>query len=83
MTQVTVPPMLSARSRNSAMRLVIRSVVSSLGQRTGRNASTPSRVILSIRARNSGFVEGVGCVFVAGKSASCPIEEVKATISMP
>lgn len=83
MTQVTVPPMLSWRSRKAAMRDSMREVASVLGQRTGRKESTSWRVIFSIKERKSGFVEAEGWVGVGGKRNSLPTEEVKATISMP
>lgn len=84
-TQVTVPPIESFLSRNSAILSAIRSAASLLGQRTGRKSgwSTSSRVIVSKSFRNVGFVAGVGCVDVGGKSSSSPTDETKATISTP
>lgn len=80
-TQVTVPPILSCLSLNSATNFSIRSAASLFGQRTGTKESTVSRVIVSNMDRNSGFVEGEGCVGVGGKRNWSPIEDTKATIS--
>ena len=83
MTQVTVPPMLSALSRYSAMRSSMRFEAAASGQRTGRKESTSLRVTLSMRLRKAGLEEGVGYVLVSGKRCSGPTELVKATISTP
>lgn len=65
-TQVTVPPIESLRSRIWAMRSDILDAVGSSGQRTGRKESTVSRVMVERRERKSGFVEGVGWAAVGG-----------------
>jgi hypothetical protein len=61
----------------------MRAEASGWGLRTGAKESTVSRVIESSSLRNSGFVDGVGCVGVGGKRNSEPTEEVNATISTP
>ena len=61
----------------------MRSLLSALGQRTGRKESTVLRSMDSMSLRNSGLVAEVGWVGVGGKRYSVPMEAVKATISMP
>lgn len=77
MTHVTVPPILSFRSRYSPIILAIRLAASLFGQRTGRKSglSTYSRVIELIRSRKTGFVEAVGWVAVGGKRCSLPTDD--------
>lgn len=59
----------------------MRKDASLFGQRTGLKESTSSRVMVLRRARNLGFVAGVGCVGVGGKRNSDPMLETNATIS--
>lgn len=83
MTHVTVPPMLSFRSRYSPIILAIRLAASLFGQRTGRKSglSTCSRVIELIRSRKTGFVEAVGWVAVGGNRCSLPTDETYLEVS--
>jgi len=84
MTHVTVPPMLSFRSRYPPIFSAIRLAASLFGHRTGRNSglSTCSRVIELIRSRKTGFVEAVGWVAVGGKRYSLPTDETYLKMSI-
>lgn len=82
-TQVMVPPILSCESRNFVISASMRAEIAGSGHRVGANESTFSRVISSNNRRNSGFVDGCGCVAVGGKRYSEPTEDVNATISTP
>ena len=82
-TQVTVPPILSFLSLNSAMYSAIAFDAAGSGQRTGTYSSTPGRVMLLMRERKAGFVLGVGCVDVGGNICTFPTLDTKATISIP
>ena len=80
-THVTVPPMLSFASRYLAIESVMRAEASVSGQRTGRCASTCSRVMVCKRERYFGLVAAEAGE-VAGKRYSEPTEVTKATISI-
>lgn len=79
-TQVTVPPILSFRSRYSAIISAIRFDALGSGHRTGRKSSTVLRSMDSIKERKAGLVEGVGWLGVGGKRCSLPTEETNAVI---